>query len=155
MSDRVGIILSVVLFIVIVVLTCAIIFIPNKTTVPQTTNTGKVATSTEPQNARVVVTSPMPGAIVAKTFSVTGSAPGPWFFEAVFPIQVRDKDGNVIGSGQAQAQGEWMTEADVPFTASMKIESTYAGRASLILSKDNPSGLPQNDDSVTVPIQIQ
>ena len=108
-----------------------------------------------PLSARVVITSPERGVEVAQMFTVAGLAPGPWFFEASFPVQVRDKEGNVLGRAVAQAQGEWMTEKQVTFTATMQIDKAYHGPATLILMKDNPSGLPEHDDSVEVPIVIQ
>ncbi|MBV9159311.1 MAG: hypothetical protein JO019_01805, partial [Candidatus Kaiserbacteria bacterium] len=46
------------------------------------------------------------------------------------------------------------TTGQVTFTAQVSI-SGYKGPATLVLSKDNPSGLPQNDDSVSIPITIQ
>ena len=85
---------------------------------------------------------------------VAGLAPGPWFFEASFLMQVRDKEGNVIGRAVAQAQGEWMTEKQVTFTASMQTDATYHGEATLILLKNNPSGLPEHDDAVEIPIVV-
>ena len=108
-----------------------------------------------PLTARVKVTSPLSNAAVAKIFTVTGEAPGPWYFEGSFPVQVRDKDGNKIGQVAAQAQGKWMTEGQVPFTARLVISGTYAGSATLVLLKDNPSGMPENDDSISLPIVIK
>ena len=108
----------------------------------------------QPLSTKVVVITPKENDSVSKTFTVTGEAPGPWYFEASFPVQVRDKDGNILASVPAQAEGDWMTDKQVPFKATLKVE-TYAGPATLILLKDNPSGMPENDDSVSFPITIQ
>ncbi len=86
---------------------------------------------------------------------VAGSAPGNWFFEASFPIQVRDKDNNKIAQGVAQAQGEWMTTEQVSFTSTITLSTPYSGPATLVLMRDNPSGLPENDDALEIPIVIQ
>jgi hypothetical protein len=141
-----------VLFIVIVALLIALILIPAPAHAPV------VATSTpnetQPLHARVVVHSPASGAAVGNTFTVTGEAPGNWYFEAVFPVQVRDAENNKVGQGQAQAQSDWMTTAQVPFKADITVTG-YTGAATLVLLRDNPSGLPQNDDSVEVPIIIR
>lgn len=110
--------------------------------------------ATEPLHARVSVTLPKSGATVGRTFIVSGSAPGNWFFEASFPVQVRDKDNNKIGQGIAQAQGDWMTADLVPFSVTLTV-SNYSGPATLVLLRDNPSGLPENDDALEVPITIQ
>ncbi len=108
-----------------------------------------------PLSARVVVDTPQKNSAVSQSFTISGSAPGPWYFEASFPIQIRDAENTLIGRGIAQAQGEWMTENLVPFTATVSIEGGYHGPADMVLLRDNPSGLPENDDSVTIPIRIE
>lgn len=85
---------------------------------------------------------------------VIGEARGPWYFEASFPVQVRDPDNNLVGQGIAQAGAEWMTENFVPFSATVTV-ANYTGPATLVLLKDNPSGLPENDDAVFFPIVVQ
>lgn len=110
---------------------------------------------TTPLSARVVVVSPRPQSTVAHTFTVSGKAPGGWFFEAVFPIQVRDENNNVLAHAQAHASGDWMTSNLVSFTSTVSIQGTYTGPATLILLRDNPSGLPENDDAQSVPIVIR
>lgn len=79
---------------------------------------------------------------------VEGEARGPWYFEASFPIEVLDAQGNVIGIGYGTAQGEWMTTNFVPFTADVTLSQPYTGPAHIVLKKDNPSGEPQNDASL-------
>lgn len=111
-------------------------------------------TQTVPTTAGVTIAEPQQGATVDGTFTVSGDAPNTWFFEAVFPIQVRDSNDNVIGSGQAQAQSDWTKTGLVPFTAAITIGGGYRGPATLILMKDNPSGLPENDDATTTDIVI-
>ncbi|MEK7511240.1 MAG: Gmad2 immunoglobulin-like domain-containing protein [Patescibacteria group bacterium] len=103
----------------------------------------------------IVVESPTPDAVTGKEFSVIGKARGPWYFEASFPVEVLDANGKTIASGVAQAQGEWMTENFVPFKANLKVPDAYTGPATLVLHKDNPSGLPENDASVSFPFTIE
>ena len=102
---------------------------------------------------KVKVTLPFPGATVLREFIVTGEARGVWYFEASFPVEVHDPEGNVVGRGLATAKGEWMTEEFVPFSAPVNIEN-YSGPATLVLIKDNPSGLPEHDDSVSFGIIV-
>lgn len=96
----------------------------------------------------------MPGSTVGKTFNVIGEARGTWYFEASFPVQVRDPGNNLVGQGIAQAGADWMTENFVPFSSTVTV-ANYTGPATLVLLKDNPSGLPENDDAVFFPITIQ
>lgn len=95
------------------------------------------------------------GVTVLPSFKVFGQARGTWYFEASFPIEVVAQGGMQIAIGHAQAQGDWMTEAFVPFIASVVITKTYSGPAMLILRNDNPSGDSARDASVEIPIVIQ
>lgn len=98
---------------------------------------------------------PYPGAVTGKEFTIIGKARGYWFFEASFPVELRTLDGNILGGGVATAQGDWMTEDFVNFTAEMQTPSAFIGPAILILRKDNPSGLPENDASISFPITVE
>jgi len=98
---------------------------------------------------------PFPGAVVGKEFFVIGKARGNWYFEATFPVEVLDKDGKTIAWSFAQAQGEWMTEDFVPFKGEIKAPESYIGPATLILHKDNASGLPEHDASISFPITVE
>ncbi|HTR19195.1 MAG TPA: Gmad2 immunoglobulin-like domain-containing protein [Candidatus Paceibacterota bacterium] len=165
MSPRTAKILIVILAIVIIVLAWFLFTTPasaptippaqNATSTSQTGQSAVPASSTAPLDQSVVVTSPLPNATVGHAFTVAGEAPNQWFFEAVFPIKVQDADDNVIGAAQGRAQGDWTVAGPVTFTAQVTVDPSYHGPATLILLKDNPSGLPQNDDSVTIPIVIQ
>ena len=119
------------------------------------TTTTPIASSIEPLSTNVTVSAPAPNTIVGKTFTVSGIAPNGWYFEAVFPIQVRDPNDNLIATGQGHARGDWTAAGPVPFTSSITLDANYSGPADLILLRDNPSGLPQNSDEVTVPIVIK
>lgn len=57
----------------------------------------------------------------------------------------------------AKAQGDWMTTEYVPFTATLEytIPATVTDmHGYLILKKDNPSGEPQFDNSLTIPVTL-
>lgn len=98
---------------------------------------------------------PYPGAVTGKEFKIIGKARGFWFFEASFPVELRTLDGNILGGGVATAQGDWMTEDFVNFTAEMQTPSAFTGPAILVLKKDNPSGLPENDAWISFPITVE
>jgi hypothetical protein len=103
----------------------------------------------------IVVDTPQPNATVSSPLTITGRARGYWFFEASFPIVVTDWDGKIIGQGHAEAQDSWMTEDFVPFVATIEFTvpaDTAYRRGTLILQKDNPSGLPEHDDALEVPV---
>jgi hypothetical protein len=108
-----------------------------------------------PENDLIRVTSPTANSSVASPVAIMGTARGMWFFEGSFPISIVNWDGLIIGEGVATAQGEWMTEDFVPFTASITYTidpQTPYNRGALILKKDNPSNLPENDDAIEIPV---
>lgn len=102
----------------------------------------------------VTVFFPLPETTLPRVFTVTGEARGTWYFEASFPVQVRDADSALVGQGIAEAKSDWMTTEFVPFTAEVTVEN-FSGPAMLVLLKDNPSGLPENADAVEFPIVIE
>jgi len=84
---------------------------------------------------------------------IKGEAKGIWFFEASFPVTLVNWDGLIIAESYATAEGDWMTTEYVPFTATLEFETpTYKNNGALILQRDNPSDLPENDDSLEIPI---
>lgn len=79
---------------------------------------------------------------------IRGRVRGVWSFEASFPITINLANGNTVES-YGTLEDDWMTEEFVPFHANITIP---AGEevASITLKKDNPSGMPELDDQVTV-----
>ncbi len=103
----------------------------------------------------IIIETPVPNQKVSSPIMVVGKARGNWFFEASFPIVVTNWDGLIIGQGIATAQGDWMTAEFVPFTASISYtlpSETPYNRGTLILRKDNPSGLSEHDEAREIPI---
>ena len=83
---------------------------------------------------------------------VEGEARGIWFFEASFPIRILDDSGNELGVSFAQAQDEWMTEEFVPFRGEIEFSKPLTLQGRIIFEKDNPSGLPEHQDALYMPI---
>jgi hypothetical protein len=102
----------------------------------------------------ITVETPTPGAVTGKEFKIIGKARG-FMFEASFPIEVLDKNGNKILETHAEAKSDWMVDTLVPFEADIKLPDSYIGAATLVLHKDNPSGLPEHDASISFPITVE
>ena len=99
---------------------------------------------------------PLPGARIASPVQISGRARGPWYFEASFPIELHDSDGQVIAIGPAQAQGEWMTAEYVPFILALAFPAQPSGSSgALVLTKSNASGLPEHDNELVIPIVFE
>jgi hypothetical protein len=109
------------------------------------------------QSDLIRVDYPRPNSIIESPLTVTGEARGTWFFEASFPVILVDWDGLIIAEGIATAAEDWMTEDFVPFEATVVFavdSSIYSDRATLILRKDNPTGLPEFDDALEIPVTL-
>lgn len=105
------------------------------------------------ENPLIHVTSPLPSATISSPLTITGEARGYWYFEASFPVELTDVDGNTLAQGIAQAQSDWMTEDFVPFVATLTFTPPIGDtHGFLLLKKDNPSGEPANDAMMQIPI---
>ncbi len=114
-----------------------------------------IATHIASKADKIVLTTPAPYERISSPVTITGKARGPWCFEASFPVTVVNWDGLIIGEGIATADGDWMTTEFVPFTATVTFTAdpdAYSDRGAIILQRDNPSGLPENDDALEVPV---
>ncbi len=107
-------------------------------------------------NDNLRIFSPLPDTEILSPLVVTGEARGNWFFEASFPVILTNWDGLIIAQGIAQAEGDWMTTDYIPFTVTLNFtKPDYGTTGSLILKKDNPSGLPQFDDALEITVKFK
>jgi len=103
---------------------------------------------------RIRVTAPLPNATVGSPLTIRGEARGNWYFEASFPVRLRDANGKELAVAPAQAQGEWMTTEFVPFEVMLTFATPETETGALILEKDNPSGLSEHDASISIPVRF-
>jgi len=102
----------------------------------------------------IKVTHPSPYELIKSPLTIEGRARGYWFFEASFPVKLLDENGNELGLGISQALSDWMVEDFVPFRTTIEFEAPKTKTGTLILKKDNPSGLPENDDELRIPVRF-
>lgn len=126
-----------------------------KTPIEVATSTGAGATSTAatttPGIADLITVDPI--VLSSTTAIVTGKARGSWYFEASFPIQIKNASGTVIAQNPGQAQGDWMTTDFVPFSAALTYPAEPSGsHGTAVLKNDNPSGDPAKQKEVDIPI---
>ena len=111
----------------------------------------KVDSPAMPESLRLIA--PYMNQEITSPLVISGQARGEWFFEASFPAVLTDQSGNILAQTPVAAQGDWMTQNFVPFSASLKFtKPTDVKTGFLILKRDNPSGLPQNDQSYKIPV---
>lgn len=104
----------------------------------------------------IILKSPLPGAIISSPLTIKGQARGTWFFEGDFPIILEDGQGKNIAVSYATAKGEWMTTDFVGFEGLIQFKNQLSGqRGTLILKKDNPTGLVKFDDALEIPVKFK
>jgi len=102
----------------------------------------------------IKVSAPRPNAVISSPLKLSGEARGYWYFEASFPVKLYDESGKELGTAIAEAQDDWMTNEFVPFAATLQFNAPASGKGYLVLQRDNPSGLPENDDSLIMPVKF-
>jgi hypothetical protein len=138
-------IILIPLFFIIIVLIGIVIIQPQDSTTPT-----EASYSNE-----INVDSPIPESSISSPLIITGQARGSWYFEANFPIELVDANGQTVGATFAQAEGEWMTEDFVPFSAEMTFGMPSTQTGELIVKNANASGLPENDKFVIIPVSFE
>lgn len=103
----------------------------------------------------IQILTPHPDVTITSPLTITGKARGIWYFEASFPAILKDENGTILAQMPVQAQGDWMTEDFVPFSVSMIFSEPTTATGTLILQKDNPSGLPEHDQQLEIPIRFE
>ncbi|MFA6257878.1 MAG: Gmad2 immunoglobulin-like domain-containing protein [Candidatus Paceibacterota bacterium] len=99
---------------------------------------------------------PKPNDVIKSPLVIKGEARGNWFFEASFPIKLINSEGKEVplSQGYIMTAENWMTTDFVPFEQAITFPLQKAGKGKLILMKDNPSGLPQFEDELVIPISF-
>jgi hypothetical protein len=129
--------------------------IPVPTETPTSTPREDVKPVPQKPEDLISVSFPEPDDFISSPLTITGKARGYWFFEASFPVTLLGQDGKELVTVVAQAQDEWMTENFVPFKATVTFKNPGPGKGTLVFKKDNPSGLPEHDAEIRVPIRFE
>ncbi len=100
------------------------------------------------------INTPRPNQLIKSPIEIAGQARGYWFFEGDFPARLVDANGEELGIAIAKTSSSWMTEDFVFFEATLEFEIPTTKKGTLILEKDNPSGLPENADELRIPVNF-
>ncbi len=102
----------------------------------------------------VTINAPKAGDRISSPLTVKGVVPGPWSFEANFPVEIVDADRKKVAEGYATVEGDWMTTEPIAFSATVPFKAPTTDDGFVIIRKANPSGDQATDDSVEVPIKF-
>lgn len=105
-----------------------------------------------PKEDLIQVETPRANETISSPLVIKGKARGAWFFEASFPVKLYDGQGKLLAATTAQAKSDWASEDFVPFEAKLEFLPPETGKGTLVLEKDNPSGLAENADELRMPV---
>jgi hypothetical protein len=91
---------------------------------------------------------------ISLPLTLEGTVKGNWFFEGSFPVYLLNDKDEILSVGLATTDGEWMTDATIPFHVTIPTFH-YTGSGSILFKKDNPSDDPKHDRSYRVPVVIE
>lgn len=103
----------------------------------------------------IIIKNPKPSTVINSPLELTGEARGPWYFEGSFSATLVDDNNITLGEVPVQAEGEWMTEEFVSFKATIEFNEPKTEKGYLLLKKANASGLPENDQTLKIPVYFR
>jgi hypothetical protein len=96
-----------------------------------------------------------PGQEVSGKVTLTGSLKG-YFNEGSTPLWITDESKTkVYLQTPLSSTGDWMVNTPIAFSKTVDFSSMPKGKAYLEIKADNPSGLPQYESSIWIPIVIK
>ncbi len=142
---------SLIITIVLVIIGIAIAVFTINPQILRAPSEGAVATPASIPDL-IIVDYPLPKTKISSPYTVSGKARGAWYFEASAPYELQDANGNMLAQGHITAQGDWMTESFVPFSAIITFTKPSTPTGILILKNDNPSGDPTKEKRLEIPV---
>lgn len=102
----------------------------------------------------IKVTEPAENEKISSPLQIRGKAKGYWFFEADAPFLIVNDNNKVLSRGSVTAEGDWMTEDWVPFTATAEFNAVGSEAGYIIFQRSNASGKPEHDRSYRLPVRF-
>lgn len=128
---------------------------PSEDNTNQNPSVGGTMPAVEGRKDDYVSSSVKPGDSVSGKVSFSARVQGGYFFEANVGINILDGNKKLLRAGNGMATSEWMTAGPVDFTAVLDFTSLPKGLGFIEIKNDNPSGLPENDKSILIPVIIE
>lgn len=151
-----------ILFLVVIGIGAAFVIIRRART-PVTVNmigeapvpAGDVAPDERIKYKKPDITQPMRNEQIISPLTIAGTVPPGWMFEGTFPIRLVSDTNTVLAEGSATEieKGSWQSGKPVRFMATLTFVAKGT-KPKIILVKDNPSGLPANDETFELPVQF-
>jgi len=125
---------------------------PVDTTAGQTTAGTTTRPVIEGNSADLASLSINAGDTISNGDTITGSVRGAYFFEANMIGMFLDANKTSVKTFPINATSDWMTIDPVSFSFVANTAGVPKGTGYLRLHNDNPSGLPENDKFIDIPV---
>ena len=98
-----------------------------------------------------------PNQIISSPLKINGSSEGVWqgFEGQIGWVELQDANGNILDAQSMWVGEGWMTNKPVDFSATFEFENPKTKTGKLVFEKENPSGLPENDQSFEIPVKFK
>jgi hypothetical protein len=115
------------------------------------TPTPTIEVTPTPVIPEIIITEPASGSAIISPATIIGSAPKGWTFEGVLSILIEDSQHNKIAGGSVLTKEINTSDNRVSFETSLPF-STKVVSGFITIKNDNPSGLPENEKSFSLPV---
>ncbi len=150
--------LLAVLGIIFIILLGILFLVPAKAPTTSQQNNSQQNSQTQNQAVEgIKIDSPKDGGWVVSPLKITGSVNGGgWagFEGQVGTVQLSDNKGKKIADGVLKATTDW-TKFPTQFETTLTFTTDYKGSATLFFSNENPSGLPEKNKNLGLPVIIK
>ena len=124
---------------------------PTITSVPSPTPTTNESINT---SSEIIITEPATTSAIKSPVTIKGTAPKSWTFEGVLTVLVEDIQHKTIAGGPVYIKEITGSDNRVSFESTVPF-STKNVSGFITIKNDNPSGLPENNKSFSLPIQFK
>lgn len=92
--------------------------------------------------------------LIQSPLTITGKVPSGYAFENSFPVEITNNEHKIITTSPAHGtRGDWTSGQPLEFAVTLKFE-TNAKEGYLVFKNDNPSGLPENEKKISIPVKF-
>ncbi len=143
--------------IIIIIVLILVLFIGIKYFLTEKQNSQEIEEDVISYNDMIKVFQPLNNKTISSPLNIQGEARGNWFFEASFPIKMIDENGKEIplNINYITTDKEWFTEDYISFSEKITFDKPDTKNGTLILKKANPSGMPEKEEKLEIPIKFK
>ncbi len=118
------------------------------------TDSGDMDDPETDSRAPVTVDLPDMNSYISSPLTISGTAPGVWFVDNGFPVNLLDGTGRRLALGSARPEGVWSKDSLVPFTAELEFVPPATEDGSLVFSSAAVQNGNESDSRYSVTVHF-